>query len=156
MVFPPLSPITRLPPHLKEMLHWGCFFFFSFAKRLLCQGMLVSVFIFISQALPPAPRSCPLWLGCCLSGFSPGSMYIIKTGVGFVGCQSINQSEFNYQASDGLRWQAPALGEAVPFGATAMEKLKMQFVCVCVCVCVCERERERDEEAKSRSKTLSA
>lgn len=31
-----------------------------------------------------------------------GSMYIIKTRLGFVGCQSINQSEFNYQASDGL------------------------------------------------------
>lgn len=58
-------------------------------------------------------------------------MYIIKTGLGFVGCQSINQSEFNYQASDGMWRQASAPVESISSGATAMKTLKMRLLRVC-------------------------
>lgn len=61
-----------------------------------------------------------------------GSMYIIKTGLGFVGCQSINQSEFNYQACDGKRWQAPGLLDSISYGAAATKNKKLESMCAWV------------------------
>lgn len=61
-----------------------------------------------------------------------GSMYIIKTGLGFVGCQSINQSEFNYQACDGKRWQAPGLLDSISYGAAATKNKKLESTCAWV------------------------
>jgi hypothetical protein len=81
------------------------------------------------------------------------SMYIIKTGLGFVGCQSINQSEFNYQACEGRRWQAPAQVETVFFGGgrgnCRKKKPKKWGYCVCVCVCVCWKAKGQNRETKS-------
>lgn len=61
-----------------------------------------------------------------------GGMYIIKTGLGFVGCQSINQSEFNYQACDGKRWQAPGLLDSISYGAAATKNKKLESMCAWV------------------------
>lgn len=61
-----------------------------------------------------------------------GSMYIIKTALGFVGCQSINQSEFNYQACDGKRWQAPGLLDSISYGAAATKNKKLESTCAWV------------------------
>lgn len=61
-----------------------------------------------------------------------GSMYIIKTGLGFVGCQSINQSEFNYQACDGKRWQAPGLLDSISYGAATTKNKKLGSMCAWV------------------------
>lgn len=61
-------------------------------------------------------------------------MYIIKTGLGFVGCQSINQSEFNYQACDGKRRQALALLNIISCGAAAT-KHELERVCVLMWLC---------------------
>lgn len=77
------------------------FFFLSSAERLLLPANAgFGVYFHIPRPLPPSPLSDGVVVGVSLAR---GSMYIIKTGLGFVGCQSINQSEFNYQASDGLR-----------------------------------------------------
>lgn len=85
-------------------------------------------------------------------------MYIIKTGLGFVGCQSINQSEFNYQASDGMWRQASAPVESISSGATAMKTPKLRLLCACVCVSVCtcvcircEKGKRQNQEAKVKS-----
>jgi len=143
------------------------FFFFLLACLLLQnvsfgQRMLASLFIFISLApsRPPTtasiPLASPLWVVVWVN-LARGSMYIITTGLGFAGCHSINQSEFNYQASDGLWWQAPALVESISFGATAMgkkKKLKMRLLHVCVCLCVCVCPCEIDKNTRLRGKRV--
>ena len=129
--------------------------FLSFAKCLLWPRDAGFPIYFHITLPPPASISFanPLWAVVWVN-LARGRMYIIKTGLGFVGCQSINQSEFNYQASDGLRWQAPALVESPSLGAIAMKNPKNE-VTLWVCVCVCgERQTDRHTDRSLRGKVV--
>ena len=78
---------------------------FSFAKHLcLPTNAGFCIYFRITGLSTPPPRPPPLSEPAVVGGSAAGgSMYIIKTGLGFVGRQSINQSGFNHQASDGRR-----------------------------------------------------
>lgn len=77
---------------------------FSFAKHLCLPtdaGLCIYSGVPGPSARPGPPP--PALTALLLERTQParGSLCVIKTGLGFVGCQSINQSAFNYQASDG-------------------------------------------------------
>lgn len=93
-------------------------------------------------------------LGCCLSEFSPGRMYIINR-LGFVGCQSINQSEFNYQASDGSCDRHQCWWRAFLWEQSTWKTLKKEVISVSVCMYGRERQTHRHtREAPIRGKVV--
>lgn len=145
-------PAPALRPELRVWKQCCIEFFLSclsFAKCLLWPRD--AGFPIYFHITPPPPTSIsfanPLWAVVWVN-LARGRMYIIKTGLGFVGCQSINQSEFNYQASDGLRWQAPVLVESISLGAITMKTPKNE-VTLWVCVYVRgERQTHRHTDRR--------
>lgn len=98
---------------------WVC------ARTSVCSAFSLSLFFFFAFLL--LFSWAVVWVNLAW-----GSMYIIKTALGFVGCQSINQSEFNYQACDGKRWQAPGLLDSISYGAAATKNKKLESTCAWV------------------------
>lgn len=134
------------PPFPFQVWIWKrcCAEFFFFAKCLpfiyhfqifcvcecVCARVCIALFLYHSFFSPPFLLLfswAVVWVNLAW-----GSMYIIKTGLGFVGCQSINQSEFNYQACDGKRWQAPGLLDSISYGAAATKNKKLESMCAWV------------------------
>lgn len=135
---PPSFPFPSLD--LKEMLCWVFFFakclpfiyqYQIFLCVSVCACACVQRFFSITLFFFPPFLLLFSWAVVWVN-LAWGGMYIIKTGLGFVGCQSINQSEFNYQACDGKRWQAPGLLDSISYGAAATKNKKLESMCAWV------------------------